>query len=69
MGAGGGKCKHIEKLIREAADETGADAQIEKITTVMKIAGYGVFGTPLLLKNMNINYPPGILNNCPALIF
>jgi hypothetical protein len=29
--------------------EAGIDAQIEKVTDAMKIAGYGVFGTPAVV--------------------
>jgi small redox-active disulfide protein 2 len=35
--------------VREAVAETGVDAQIEKVTDPMKIAGYGVFGTPAVV--------------------
>ncbi len=49
LGPGCPKCEQTEKLVREAVDETGADAQIEKITDVMKIAGYGVFVTPAVV--------------------
>ncbi len=49
LGPGCAKCKQTETLVREAVAETGADAQIEKVTDVMKIAGYGVFGTPAVI--------------------
>ena len=29
--------------------EAGVDAQIEKVTDTMEIAGYGVFGTPAVV--------------------
>jgi len=34
------------KIVREAVAEACVEAQIEKITDTIKIAGYGVFGTP-----------------------
>ena len=46
LGPGCPKCKKTEELVREAVAESGVDAQIEKVTDTMKIAGYGVFGTP-----------------------
>ena len=49
LGPGCAKCQQTEKIVREAVAETGSDAQIEKITDVMKIAGYGVFGTPAVV--------------------
>jgi small redox-active disulfide protein 2 len=49
LGPGCSKCQQTEKIVREAVSETGSDAQIEKVTDVMKIAGYGVFGTPAVI--------------------
>ncbi|OPL13925.1 MAG: glutaredoxin [delta proteobacterium MLS_D] len=49
LGAGCPKCGQTEKIVREAVAETGVDAEIEKITDSMKIAGYGVFGTPAVV--------------------
>ena len=31
------------------AAETGVDATVEKVTDIMEIAGYGVFGTPSVI--------------------
>ncbi len=36
-------------MVKETVAETGADAQVEKITDLMKIGGYGVFGTPAVV--------------------
>jgi hypothetical protein len=33
-------------MIKEAVAESGVSADIKKITDAMKIAGYGVLGTP-----------------------
>ncbi len=49
LGPGCAKCQQTEKIVREAVAEAGSDAQIEKVTDVMKIAGYGVFGTPAVI--------------------
>lgn len=46
LGPGCPKCKKTEELVKETVAESGVDAQIEKVTDAMKIAGYGVFGTP-----------------------
>ena len=46
LGPGCPKCKKTEELVKEAVAESGVNAQIEKVTDTMKIAGYGVFGTP-----------------------
>ena len=49
LGPGCDKCKQAEKNVREAVAETGVDARVEKVTDMMKIAGYGVFGTPAVV--------------------
>lgn len=49
LGPGCPKCQQTEKIIKEAVAEAGVDARIEKVTDVMKIAGYGVFGTPAVV--------------------
>jgi small redox-active disulfide protein 2 len=49
LGSGCSKCKQTEKIVREAVSEAGVEAQIEKVTDLMKIADYGVFGTPAVV--------------------
>jgi len=49
LGPGCPRCKQTEKIVRETIAEAGVEAQIEKITDTMKIAGYGVFGTPAVV--------------------
>ena len=51
LGPGCPKCNQTEKLVREALSEAGIEASVEKITDVMEIAGYGVFGTPSVVVN------------------
>jgi small redox-active disulfide protein 2 len=46
LGPGCPRCEQAEKIVKEAVAEAGAYVQIEKVTDTMKIAGYGVFGTP-----------------------
>jgi len=49
LGPGCAKCEQTEKNVKEAVSETGVDAQITKVTDVMEIAKYGVFGTPAVV--------------------
>ena len=49
LGPGCRKCQQTEKIVKEAVAEAGVDAQIEKVTDTMEIAGYGVFGTPAVI--------------------
>ena len=46
LGPGCPKCELTKKHVQEALAETGVDASVEKVTDIMEIAGYGVFGTP-----------------------
>ena len=49
LGPGCAKCQQTEKVVKEAVVEAGITADVEKVTDVMKIAGYGVFGTPAVV--------------------
>ncbi len=49
LGPGCSKCAQAEKVVREAVAEAGVSADIEKVTDLMQIAGYGVFGTPAVV--------------------
>jgi small redox-active disulfide protein 2 len=49
LGTGCPKCEQTGKIVAEAVAETGVDATVEKVTGVMEIAGYGVFGTPAVV--------------------
>nr|NJM03716.1 thioredoxin family protein [Desulfobacula sp.] len=49
LGPGCPKCRQTATIVGEAVAETGVDAKIEKVTGVMEIAGYGVFGTPAVV--------------------
>ncbi|MFA6011642.1 MAG: thioredoxin family protein [Desulfobacteraceae bacterium] len=49
LGPGCPKCEKTAAVIKEVLAETGTDAQMEKVSDLMKIAGYGVFGTPAVV--------------------
>ena len=49
LGPGCPKCKQAEEIVKKVIAEEGIAANIEKVTDVMKIAGYGVFGTPAVI--------------------
>ncbi len=51
LGPGCPKCHQTEKVVQDAVAESGVAADIEKVTDAMKIAGYGVFGTPAVVVN------------------
>jgi len=49
LGPGCVNCQKVEKLVRETAAEAGVEANIEKVSDIMKIVQYGVFGTPAVV--------------------
>lgn len=49
LGPGCAKCRKTEEMVKEALNESGAEATVEKVTDIMKIAGYGVMGTPAVV--------------------
>ena len=49
LGPGCAKCDKTYKIIKKEAEASSADATIEKVTDMMQIAGYGVFGTPAVV--------------------
>ncbi len=49
LGPGCAKCEKAAKIVKEAVGEAGIDASVAKVTDMMEIAGYGVFGTPAVV--------------------
>ena len=54
LGPGCPKCQQTEKVVKEAVAEAGVPADVEKVTDVMKIAGYGVMGTPAVVVDGDV---------------
>jgi small redox-active disulfide protein 2 len=49
LGPGCPKCQQTEKIVKTAVAESGVDASVEKVTDILAIAEYGVFGTPAVV--------------------
>jgi len=49
LGPGCPKCELTKKNVENAVAEAGVDASIEKVTDIMEISKYGVFGTPAVV--------------------
>ncbi len=54
LGTGCPKCKTLEKVTRQAVDELGIEATIEKVEDIVKIMAYNVMHTPVLVINEKI---------------
>ncbi|UCD89571.1 MAG: TM0996/MTH895 family glutaredoxin-like protein [Desulfobacterales bacterium] len=49
LGPGCPKCDQTLEIIKQVISDEGITPQVEKVTDAMKIAGYGVFGTPAVV--------------------
>jgi len=49
LGSGCPKCKKLEKNAREAVEQAGVQAEVEKVTDMNDIMDYGVMMTPALV--------------------
>lgn len=49
LGPGCPRCEQTEKVVQEAAAETGADVTVVKVKDTMEIARHGVFMTPAVV--------------------
>jgi small redox-active disulfide protein 2 len=49
LGPGCPRCEQTEKTVKEALAEAGMSATVEKVKDALKIASYGVFGTPAVV--------------------
>jgi small redox-active disulfide protein 2 len=54
LGPGCPRCQQTEKNVMQALSEAGVAANVEKVTDMMKIAGYGVLGTPAVVVDGKI---------------
>ena len=49
LGPGCAKCEKTEEIVKQAVEELGVEARIEKVTDTMDIARHGVLGTPAVI--------------------
>jgi small redox-active disulfide protein 2 len=49
LGPGCPKCESTAKNVKDAVAQSGVAAKVDKVTDVMEIAKYGVFGTPAVV--------------------
>jgi small redox-active disulfide protein 2 len=51
LGTGCGRCKTLHETVKKAVQETGVDAQVEKVEDIQKIMAFEILMTPGLVIN------------------
>lgn len=54
LGSGCANCKRLEQIARKVVEETGAQADVIKVTEYTDIMAYGITSTPGLVINEKI---------------
>ncbi len=54
LGPGCANCKKLERATREALEQLGLDASVEKVEDYPSILGYGVMSTPGLVVDEKV---------------
>ncbi|MCP3933643.1 MAG: thioredoxin family protein [Bacteroidetes bacterium] len=54
LGTGCAKCKRTEEVVRQAVNELGIDAQVEKVEDITKILSYNILSTPAVVVDEEV---------------
>jgi small redox-active disulfide protein 2 len=54
LGTGCPNCLKLEALVRETLTDLGLEAEIEKVTDIDQIMGWGIMATPGLVLNDSV---------------
>ena len=54
LGSGCANCKRLEQIARKVVEETGAQAEVLKVTEYPDIMAYGITSTPGLVINEKV---------------
>lgn len=60
LGSGCKNCETVYNLIRIAADQAGTEVELEKITDIAEIMGYGVMSTPGVVVDGEVVHAGGL---------
>ena len=62
LGPGCAKCNELEENVRAAVARSGAEINIEKVTTIKEIMGFGVMVTPALVLDGEVKVSGKVLS-------
>lgn len=51
LGIGCSRCRKLEDIVRDIVSQNNIDAEIEKVTNIQEMMGYGIMATPGLVIN------------------
>lgn len=54
LGTGCKRCEELYNTVKEVVNELGVDSEVEKVTDLKDILGYGVMKTPGLVINEKV---------------
>jgi small redox-active disulfide protein 2 len=60
LGSGCSKCVATAKLIEDIAQTKGVEVQVEKVTDLTRILGYGVMSTPGVVIDGKVVHAGGV---------
>ena len=60
LGSGCKNCEATAKLISIAADQAGVEIELEKVTDMAQIMGYGVMSTPGVVVDGKVVHAGGV---------
>jgi small redox-active disulfide protein 2 len=60
LGSGCKNCETTAKLIQIAADQAGTEIELEKVTDMAEIMGYGVMSTPGVVVDGTVVHAGGL---------
>jgi small redox-active disulfide protein 2 len=60
LGSGCKNCETTAKLIQLAAEQAGVEVQVEKVTDMAEIMGYGVMSTPGVVIDGKVVHAGGL---------
>ena len=62
LGPGCAKCDELEKNVRAAVARSGAQVEVEKVTDIKEIMGFGVMLTPALVLDGEVKSSGKVLS-------
>lgn len=63
LGSGCANCKRTKSIVQQVIDELSLEAQLEEVTDLAAIMGYGVMATPAIVIDEKVVGSGGVPNH------